>query len=63
MRGFVQEPCSQEHRFTSPQVGEGHLDFIRKKLLKQEEAEEALEEMALAGLMQLMINSSIATGV
>lgn len=62
VNGFAQEPCSQEHRFSPPQVGGAHLDFIRKKLLKQKEkAKEALKEMVLLGPTQL-INSSMATG-
>lgn len=60
--GFVREPCGPERRFTSPQIGGAHVDFIRKRLLKrQEEAEEARKEMALVDPTQL-INYSMATG-
>lgn len=60
--GFVREPCGRERRFTSPQIGGAHVDFIRKRLLKQqEEAEEARKEMALVDPTQL-INYSMATG-
>lgn len=43
MDGFIQEPCSQEQRFT--EIGGTHMDLIRKRILEQEEkAEEALKK-------------------